>query len=63
MVVVVLVLLVVVVSVVVLVEVVLEMGWTAAALRAYTGERTLVRSICKPSDPVDTESPDFHHDF
>ena len=44
-------------------EVVLVVRWTAAALRAYTGERTLIRSICKPSDPVDTESPDFHHDF
>ena len=37
------VLMVVVVSVVVLVEIVLEMGWTAAALRASTGERTLIR--------------------
>tara|TARA_B100000795_G_scaffold236259_1_gene196306 strand:+ start:39 stop:188 length:150 start_codon:yes stop_codon:yes gene_type:complete len=37
------VLMVVVVSVVVLVEIVLEMGWTAAALRAYAGERTLIR--------------------
>ena len=34
---------VVVVSVVVLVEIVLEMGWAAAALRAYTGGRTLIR--------------------
>ena len=34
---------VVVVSVVVLVELVLGMGWTAAALRASTGERTLIR--------------------
>ena len=42
-VVVVVVLMVVVVSAVVLVEIVLEMGWTAAALRAYTGERTLIR--------------------
>ena len=33
---------VVVVSVVVLVEIVLVMGWTAAALRAYVGERTLI---------------------
>ena len=43
MVVVVVVLMVVVVSVVVLVEIVLVMGWTAAALRASTGERTLIR--------------------
>ena len=42
-VVVVVVLMVVVVSVVVLVEIVLGMGWTAAALRASTGERTLIR--------------------
>ena len=32
-----------VVSVVVMVEIVLEMGSTAAALRAYAGERTLIR--------------------
>ena len=37
------VLMVVVVSVVVLVEIAFEMGWAAAALRAYAGERTLIR--------------------
>ena len=43
MVVVVVVLPVAVVSVVVMVEIVLEMGSTSAALRAYAGERTLIR--------------------
>ena len=52
---------VVVVSVVVLVEIVLEMGWTAAALRAYAGERTLIRPAhhhqISSCNPPQLESP------
>ena len=55
------VLMVVVVSVVVLVEIVLEMGWTAAALRAYAGERTLIRPAhhhqISSCNPPQLESP------